>query len=114
MTLEEALPLLRSLSAIDKLRLIDELAKELLAERQAAAVPAVHVSVPTVQEPPEHTDSARWTGWLDSLLDAAAERIVATQREMQARGILDDAGRLATDALPEDMRPGSTTSVMTG
>ena len=59
-------------------------------------------------------DEDGWTSWLDSLLDGAGERIAGKQREMQALGIIDDAGELATSALPADMQPGSTTSVTTG
>lgn len=112
MTFEEALPLVQSLSSDDKLRLIDELARALLAERQAtsASPPSTAGSAARAGQP----DEVRWTAWLDSLLDAGADRIAAAQREMRARGILDDAGNLATSALPADMRAGSKTSVTTG
>ena len=95
MTFEEALPLVRALSAADKLRLIDELSKELLGERRAASAPASgQAAAPVAQEPPDVADEARWSAWLDSALDTAAARIDAAQREMRARGILDDAGGL--------------------
>ncbi|HSO00778.1 MAG TPA: hypothetical protein VLS89_20945 [Candidatus Nanopelagicales bacterium] len=116
MTLEEALPLLRSLSVADKLRLIDELAKELLEQHQAGTVETsmAPVAPPFHGQPRDPHDEDRWTTWLDSVLDAAGERIATAQREMRACGILDDTGELATSALPADMQAGSKTSVTTG
>lgn len=48
------------------------------------------------------------------MLDAAGERIAEQQRELRARGIIDEAGKLAVSTLPADMQPGSKTSVTTG
>lgn len=107
MTLEEALPLVRSLSPNDKLRLIDELAKELLAERRAGELLAGVA-------PPDDADEPRWTEWLGTVLDGAAERIGAARRAMRSSGILDDEGRLTPGPLPADMRSGSESSVSTG
>ena len=115
MTFEEALPLVLGLPSGDKRRLLEELARNLLAELDPrSASEASAASAATTPTPPGQGDEVRWTEWLDSLLDAAADRIAATQREMQARGILDKAGNLATEALPADMRAGSKTSVATG
>jgi hypothetical protein len=120
-TLEEALPLVRALSADDKLRLIDELARELLSERRAEARRAEAAGAaasPLAEEPsagpPDEDDESRWTGWLATVLDGAAARIAEVRREMQERGILDASGALTSDALPPDMTAGSRTSVATG
>lgn len=118
MTLEEALPLVRTLSAADKLRLIDELARELIAEhRRPPASPALRPATAPLAVggiPPEPCDEETWSAWLDSLLDAATDRIAAVQQELRARGIVDEEGNLLLATLPADMMPGSTTSVSTG
>lgn len=102
MTLEEALPLVRSLSPADKLRLIDELARELIAERQrpadsSAPHPVTDPAAVTHGASPELGDEEGWSAWLDSLLDAAAVRIAAVQQQMRAQGILDEEGNLLID-----------------
>lgn len=63
---------------------------------------------------PDPGDEDRWTSWIESLLDSAGERIAERQRELRARGIIDDAGELAVSTLPADMQPGSKSSVTTG
>lgn len=68
----------------------------------------------TLREVPDPGDEDRWTSWIESMLDAAGERIAERQRELRARGIVDDAGELAVSDLPADMQPGSKTSVTTG
>lgn len=108
MTLEEALPLVRGLSTGDKLRLIDELARLLLAERE------LDKQSSTPPGPPDVANEPRWVEWVDGMLDSAAARISATQHEMRAQGIVDATGNLLSTNLPADMRPGSKTSITTG
>jgi hypothetical protein len=99
----------RSLSLADQLRLAARIIAKAAASADASPVPPA-----VVMAPPDPSDTARWEEWLDATGIAAGERIRATMREMQARGILDAEGRLTPGELPADMRPGSTTSVATG
>lgn len=99
----------RSLSVADQLRLAAHIVTKAAASAEGSpSAPSILASRP------DPSDRARWAEWLDASLKAAGDRIAATQREMQARGILDAEGRLTKGELPEDMRPGSTTSVSTG
>ena len=99
----------RSLSIADQLRLAAYIATKAAANAETSPIsPAV------VLPPPDPADPVQWAEWLDASMRAAGERIRATQREMQARGIVDAEGRLTPGELPEDMRPGSTSSVATG
>lgn len=99
----------RSLSVADQPRLVAHIAAKVAGSAETIPIP------PAVVLPrPDPADPARWAEWLDASMHAAGERIRATQREMQARGIVDAEGRLTPGELPEDMRPGSTSSVATG
>lgn len=99
----------RSLSPADQLRLVARImAKTAVSAEATPIVPAA------VLARPDPADTVRWAEWLEACRIAAGERITATMREMRARGILDAEGRLTPGELPEDMRPGSTTSVATG
>ncbi len=99
----------RSLSPADQLRLVAFIAAKAAVSAEASPVPPEAFA-----EPPDPADRERWSEWLEATLRAGGERLAAEQREMQARGILDAEGRLTPGELPEDMRPGSTTSVATG
>ena len=99
----------RSLSPADQLRLAARILEKAAVSAEASPVPPV-----AVLARPDPADTVRWEEWLDASMGAAGERIRAAQREMQARGIVDAEGRLTPGELPEDMRPGSTTSVATG
>ena len=99
----------RSLSPADQLRLAARIVANAAASAETSPI------VPEAfTEPPDPTDRERWSEWLEATLRAGGERLAAEQREMQARGILDAEGRLTPGELPEDMRPGSTSSVATG
>jgi hypothetical protein len=99
----------RLLSPAEQLRLAARIvAKAAASADTSPAPPAV------VPARPDPSDPVKWAAWLDASMRAAGERIRATQREAQARGILDADGRPTPGELPEDMRPGSTTSVATG
>lgn len=99
----------RSLSPADQLRLVAFIAAKAAARAEASPAPPA-----AILTRPDPADPVRWAEWLDASMRAAGERIRATLREAQARGILDAEGRLTPGELPEDMRPGSTTSVATG
>jgi hypothetical protein len=99
----------RSLSLADQLRLAAHIVAKAAVTAEASPIPPV-----VVLPPPDPSDAARWSEWLEATGVAAGERIRATLREMQARGILDAEGQPTPGELPEDMRPGSTTSVATG
>ncbi len=99
----------RTLSPADQLRL----AARIVAEA-AASAEASPIAPRALAEPPDPADRERWSEWLEATLRAGGERLAAEQREMKARGILDAEGRLTPGELPEDMRPGSTSSVATG
>jgi hypothetical protein len=99
----------RALSPADQLRLVAYIAAKAAVSAEASPAPPA-----AILEPPDPSDAARWSEWLEATGVAAGERIHATLREMQARGILDAEGRLTPGELPEDMRPGSITSVATG
>jgi hypothetical protein len=99
----------RSLSPADQLRLVALIAAKVAVSAEASPAPPA-----AILGPPDPSDAARWSEWLEATGSAAGERIRATLREAQARGILDAEGRLTPGELPEDMRPGSTTSVATG
>lgn len=98
----------RSLSPADQLRLAARIVAKAAASAEASPIPPA-----AVLPPPDPADRVRWDEWLDASMRAAGERIRATEREMQARGILDAEGRLTPGELPEDMRPGSTSSLAT-
>jgi hypothetical protein len=98
----------RSLSPADQLRLAARIIEKAAASAEVS--PIVPETFPAVPDP---TDTVRWEEWLEATLRAGGERLRATMREMQARGILDAEGRLTPGELPEDMRPGSTTSLAT-
>jgi len=99
----------RSLSLADQLRLAARIIAKAAASAEASPIPPA-----VVLARPDPSDPVKWAAWLDASMRAAGERIRATQREAQARGILDAEGRPTPGELPEDMRPGSTTSVATG
>ncbi|MEP7124226.1 MAG: hypothetical protein ABJE95_25085 [Byssovorax sp.] len=99
----------RSLSLADQLRLAAH-----IVTKAAASAETSPIAPEVFAEPPDPADTARWAEWLEAARITAGERITATRREMQARGILDAEGRLTAGELPADMRPGSTTSVATG
>jgi hypothetical protein len=96
----------RSLPLADQLRLAACIVAKVRANAEAIPMPPV-----VIMRPPDPADSAQWSAWLDASMHAAGERIRATMREMQARGILDAEGRLTPGELPEDMRPGSTATL---
>jgi hypothetical protein len=99
----------RSLSLADQLRLAAHIvAKAAVTAETSPNQPAA------ILAPPDPADRERWSEWLESTLRAGGERLATEQREMKARGILDAEGRLTPGELPEDMRPGSTSSVATG
>lgn len=100
----------RSLSPADQLRLAARIVALAATSASAEASPAP----PAALVMPDPEDRERWSAWLEAMLRAGGERLAAEQREMKARGILDEEGRLTPGELPEDMRPGSTTSVATG
>ncbi len=99
----------RSLSLADQLRLAARIIAKAAVTAEASPSPPA-----AILARPDPADTVRWAEWLDASMRAAGERIRATQREMQARGILDAEGRLTPGELPEDMRPGSKSSVATG
>jgi hypothetical protein len=99
----------RSLSLADQLRLAAHIVAKAAVSAGASPNPPV-----AILARPDPADAVRWAEWLDASMRAAGERIRATQREAQARGILDAEGRPTPGELPEDMRPGSRTSVATG
>ena len=99
----------RSLSPADQLRLAAH-----IVARAAVRAEASPTTPAAFAPPPDPADTARWSEWLEASRIAAGERITATRREMQARGILDAEGRPTAGELPLDMRPGSTSSVATG
>jgi hypothetical protein len=101
----------RSLSPADQLRLAARIVAKAAVSADTSSVPP---PPPSLLARPDPADTTGWADWLESTRISAGERLAATQREMQARGILDEECRLTEGELPEDMRPGSTTSVATG
>jgi len=100
----------RSLSPADQLRLAARIVAKAAVSVETSSVPPP----PVFLARPDPADTAGWVEWLEASRISAGERIAATMREMQARGILDAEGLLTPGELPEDMRPGSMTSLVTG
>jgi hypothetical protein len=98
----------RALSPADQLRLAARIEAEAAASAEASPIAPAALT-----GPPNPADRERWSEWVDATLRAGGERLAAEQREMRARGIAAE-GWLTPGELPEDMRPGSTSSVATG
>jgi hypothetical protein len=101
---------IRSLPLADQLHLAARIVAKAAVNAEARSVPPSGAFLAR----PDPADTAGWAEWLEDSRISSGERIAATMREMQARGILDAEGRLTPGELPEDMRLGSMTSVATG
>ena len=101
---------IRSLTLADQLHLAARIVARAALNAEAKSIPPPGGFLVR----PDPADTVGWAEWLEDSRITAGERIAATMREMQARGILDAEGRLTPGELPEDMRPGSMTSVATG
>jgi hypothetical protein len=69
--------------------------------------------VPDITLPGPDADDAAWDEWGERVRARSTVVIAEEKRRLQALGILDDHGNVLTDALPDDMRTSSKTSVET-
>jgi hypothetical protein len=100
--LEQIAQILPTLSADEQHQVLD------VAQRLRSA----H-QLPDITVPSSDSDDAAWDAWSERV-GARSEIVMALEtRRMQALGILDEHGNVMTDAIPDDMRPTSQTSVET-
>jgi hypothetical protein len=66
-----------------------------------------------ITPPPANAGDAAWDEWGERVRARSTVVIAEEKRRLQALGILDEHGNVATDALPADMLPSSKTSVET-
>ena len=100
--LEELVRIVPTLGPEDQRRVLD-VASRL---RDARGLPDISV-------PPADSDDTAWDEWNERVRERGTHMLEKEKQRLQALGLIDEHWNALTDALPDDMRPSSETSVET-